>query len=518
MDSGAPFATIGAMPSRSLPLLVRGRLVAAAWALLAASGSLAQEDERVAALSLLPSSDPGLRSDVAWLVDRGVIELPLGTWPLPSSTLRAAWAGVDARRLDAADADALARVQRVVARSTNTVRLRANVNSARHPSLDGGDAARGVAEGALSFYAGTAQVGGQLVLGTTAQNLTPDGPQGSLDGSYLVAQVANVVVAAVTVDRWWGPGRFTSPILSNAAAPIAGVLVRRAEDDVAQSRLLSWIGRWGYEISAGRLFQYDPDGTRTIGLRIYTKPWPNFEIGLSRSIMWAGEGRPHDWVAFRDALFGRSNIDDPAQKDDDPSNEVAGLDLRVSAGDPWGGTVVGTLHLVGEDEAANLPIKFFGIFGLQRKAVVGAQRVEVTLEATDTMPSHLFGLRTQTPPPAYQHSIYTQGYYQGQLPIGAAIGGGDTLYSLGLAWTRIDDPQRLRVNAVAFGGRMSEMGDQPRNAAYGVPGKLTGFALGVDGETPAGFKWQLGVSMQNYPEGGRPRVGVLAGFELPIAR
>ena len=39
------------------------------------------------------------------------------------------------------------------------------------------------------------------------------------------------------------------------------------------------------------------------------------------------------------------------------------------------------------------------------------------------MPSHLFGLRSANPPPAYQHSVYQQGYYQGQLPIGAAIGG-----------------------------------------------------------------------------------------------
>jgi hypothetical protein len=320
------------------------------------------------------------------------------------------------------------------------------------------------------------------------------------------------------VDRWWGPGRYSSPILSDAAAPIAGVLVRRAVDDAPQSPLLSWLGRWGYEFSAGRLNHYDPSGTRTIGLRLYTKPWPNVEVGIGRSIMWAGEGRPDDLAALRDALLGRSNIDDPTLKDNDPSDEVAGFDLRVSAPDPWGGTVVGTLQLVGEDEAANLPTKLFGTLGLQRKAVVGAQRVEVILEATDTMPSHLFGLRTQTPPPAYQHSVYTQGYYQGQLPIGAAIGGGGTLYSAGLAWTRIDDPQQLRVNAVVFGGRMSEMGHQPRNAMYGEPGKLTGFALGVDGETPAGFKWQLGVSMQNYPEGGRPRVGVLAGFELPIAR
>ena len=93
-----------------------------------------------------------------------------------------------------------------------------------------------------------------------------------------------------------------------------------------------------------------------------------------------------------------------------------------------------------------------------------------------------------------------------------------SLFALGLAWTRIDDPRQLRVNAVAFGGRMSTMGSQPRNAVYGVPGKLAGLALGVDGEARSGLKWQFGVSVQHYPAGGRPAVGLLAGIELPIAK
>lgn len=487
-------------------------LAAAILARTAVAGAGADE----AGLSLLVPSDRGLRSDLAWLVDRGVIQLPLGTWPLPSSTLRAAWAGVDPARLDAADADALARVQRAVRRSTDTARLTLRANTARHPSLDGGSTARGVASGALSFYAGNANLGGQLALSAVGDSLTPDAPQGGLDGSYVVARLGDTVVAAGAVDRWWGPGILTSPILSTAATPIADVIVRRAEDSAPQSEWLRWIGRWGYELSAGRLAHYDPQGTRTIGMRFYTRPWPNVEIGISRSILWAGAGRPHDWVAFRDALLGRSNIGDPTQKDQDPSDEIAGADLRISAADAWGGTWVGSLHLVGEDEAGGWPTKLFGTIGLQRKWVAGGHRLESTFEATDTMPSHLFGLRPANPPPAYQHSIYLDGYYQGQLPIGAAIGGGGELYTVGLAWTRVDDPMQMRIEGRLFWGRMSWMGDQPINAAYGVTGELAGLMLGVEGETAAGVKWQLGLSVQGYPEGGRPVAGVLAGVQIPI--
>lgn len=485
-------------------------------AAILARAAVADAGADEAGLSLLAPSDRGLRSDLAWLVDRGVLELPLGTWPLPSSTLRAAWAGVDPARLDAADADALSRVQRAVLRSTDTARLTLQANSARHPSLDGGRSARGIAAGALSFYAGNADFGGQLSLAAVGDSLTPGGPQGSLDGSYVVARLGGAVVAAGAVDRWWGPGILTSPILSTAATPIAGVIVRRAEDSAPQSEWLRWIGRWGYELSAGRLAHYDPQGTRTIGLRFYTKPWPNVEIGLARSILWAGAGRPHDWVAFRDALFGRSNVDDPSQKNEDPSDEIAGADLRISAADAWGGTWVGSVHLVGEDEAGGWPSKLFGTIGLQRKAVVHGQRLEWTFEATDTMPSHLFGLRSADPPPAYQHSVYQQGYYQGRLPIGAAIGGGGDLYTMGLAWTRIDDPMQLRVEGRLFWGRMSWMGDQPINAAYGVTGTLRGLMLAVDGETAAGIKWQVGLSVQHYPEGARPVAGLQAGVDIPI--
>ena len=63
---------------------------------------------------------------------------------------------------------------------------------------------------------------------------------------------------------------------------------------------------------------------------------------------------------------------------------------------------------------------------------------------------------------------------------------------------------------------MSWMGAQTVNAAYGDTGKLTGLMLGVEGETATGLKWQLGLSVQDYPEGGRPVAGLLAGVEIPI--
>jgi hypothetical protein len=495
------------------PLFVVGAAGSPAFAADAAGG--AAEPAR-SSLSLLSPTDRGLRSDLAWLVDRGILNLPMGTWPMPSSMLQAAWAKVDVRKLDAADADALARVQRAVLRSTDVARMAARVNSARHPALDGGDAARGAGGGELSFHAGGEQWGGQLTLGAIADSLTPDGQQGNLDGSYLALLLPGTVVAVGAADRWWGPGQFASPILSTAARPIAGLIVRRSEDSAPETSWLRWVGQWGYEVSAGRLAHYDPDGTRTIGLRLYTRPWPNVELGLSRSILWAGEGRPHNWVAFRDALLARSNIDDPSTQGLDPSDEISGVDLRISAADPWGGSWVGYLHFVGEDESNGIPTKKFGTVGLQGKAVFARQRFEATLEATDTVPSRLFGQGAATPPPAYAHGTYVDGYYQGRLPIGANIGGAAYLFTLGLGWTPIDHPDQLRLYGTVFSGQMSELGPQPINAAFGEPGSLRGLSVALEGETQGGVKWQVGVSVQRYSGSDRPTTGLVASVDVPI--
>lgn len=511
------------MRRRSTPatpcVTIAGLAIAVAASVASQPGAAQTETEpEPLPLSLLTPSDRGLRSDVAWLVDRGVLSLPLGTWPLPSTALEAASRGIDRQRLSRADSDALERVERARRRSTDAVRLAARVNSARQPALDGSDAARGAAGGTLAFYGGDADWGAQLSLGVVGDSLSPDAPQGSLDGSYLAVRLPGTVVAGGAFDRWWGGGLFTSPLLSAAARPVAGLIVRRDVDTVPETDWLHWIGAWGYEVSAGRLAQYTPDGTRTLGLRLYTRPWPNVEIGLSRAILWAGEGRPQDWVAFRNALLARSNIDSVALQGEDPSNEISGIDLRLSTADPWGGSWVGYLHIVGEDEAAGLPSKSFGTVGLQGKAVLSGQRLELTLEATDTILSRMFGLGSnEKPAPAYTHSTYIDGYYQNRLPIGANLGGGGYLYTLGLGWTSIDRPDHLRAFGTLFRGQASKTGPQPINAAFGQPASLSGLSLALEGEAAAGLKWQLGLSVQRYDGSNRPVTGLVAGIDIPIA-
>ncbi|CAN7570424.1 capsule assembly Wzi family protein [Rhizobacter sp. LjRoot28] len=485
----------------------------------AATDPDAEAQQRAPCLVLLAPGDRGLRSDLAWLVDRRVLDLPLSTWPLPSPLLRAALSRVDASRLAAVDSDALARVQRALDRSASPARLTGRLNTGAHPSLDGSDAAKGSAAARLGAYAGGPDWGGQFTVAATADRLwAGDGGPVNLDGSYLALGTRWAVVSAGVSDRWWGPGQYASPILSNAARPIASVIVRRAEDTAPSTPLLSWVGAWGYELSAGRLSGYDPAGTRTIGMRFYTRPWPNVELGFSRSILWGGHGRPRDTGALWRALRGDSNIDDPARRGEDPSDEVAGFDLRVSGQWPDDSTWAAYLHIVGEDEAGGLPAKRFGTVGLQARTLVGNQRVEAVVEATDTVTSRLFGLSSgPSTGPAAIHGTYVDGYYQGGLPIGAHIGGGGDLLSFGFGWIPIDHPAALRINTTVFHGDVNGSGPQPINAAFSEPGSLSGFTFMVEGEAlQRRSTWQVGLSAQRYAGSSRPTFGLLAGFSVPL--
>ena len=313
-------------------------------------------------------------------------------------------------------------------------------------------------------------------------------------------------------DRWWGPGVFTSPILSDAASPIPSLLVRRSSETSAGFALLDWLGPWGYEVSLGRLQNYTPAGSRTIGLRVYSRPLPGLEIGASRFITWAGDGRPQGPRALFNALAGRSNTGDSAITPD-PGNELAGLDLRISmptASGAW----VGYAHVVGEDEADHLPSRLIGTLGTQYKQAFGEHRLEWSAEATDTELGRLFGLKPAgRREPAYRHHVYVDGYFHRGLPIGANIGGGGISVTLGTAWVAPPGNLLDRVSVSATDARLNQNGPDVNNLAFGMPARLRAYSFRV--QSAGRSRWHLGMSVQRHSEM-RRAVGVVGGVEIPI--
>lgn len=480
-----------------------------------ANGCASSASAADSSAALVDAGDAGLRGDLAWLADRGVIDLRLGTWPLPLAVVNHALEKVRTSPATPADLDALDRVRTALSRQTAAA-FGWRVNSARHPSIGDDGAGRAEQTAYAQIGGGDDGRGWAWRLRGNAQ-ARPIGDQSSgvtLDGSYVAAAVGGAIVSLEANDRWWGPARYGSPILGNAAPPVPAIAVRRASDEAPASRWLAWLGPWNYELLVGRPSGYEPRGANTIGIRLSARPVAGVEVGLSRYIYWGGNGRSKSLGSLRDALLGDSNIDDPATQGPDPSNEIAGVDVRWSV--PVGqATWIGYGHFVGEDEADAAPSKLMATLGLQLKQVVGAQRLEWTAESSDTRLGRLFGFGNDNQQTGYQHGTFVDGHYHRGLPVGAFIGGGGLVYSLGLALVPTDSAAKLRYEARVWSAKASEFDFDRINAAYGTSAKARGVLVQTSGET-ALLRWNVGVSVQRYDAPGRRTAGVLAAIELPL--
>ncbi|RZT94895.1 capsule assembly Wzi family protein [Rivibacter subsaxonicus] len=442
---------------------------------------------------LLDAGDTALRDDLAWLVDRGRLpDLTLGTWPMPASTVEKALARLELATdapLAAADADALARVRIALARQRSPVVVGIGINTARRPAIDAESPVRSRAEPELTLQSGDA--GWALRLSARGAIDPIDRRESSeltIDGSFAAVEVGPVVAALAAVDRWWGPSPAASPVLGNVAQPVPGLLLRRAGESAPTWAPMAWVGPWTWELSAGRPYEAVPDGSNTLGLRLAARPLKGLELGISRYVYWGGAGRPNSPGSLLRALTGRSNIDDPTSQGPDPSNEIAGFDLRYAFALP-SATLVGWAHGVGEDEAGGLPSKYFGTVGLQVGHVMGGQRLQWSLEGTDTRLRGGFGLNYSSDGPAYRHGAFASGHYQRGLPLGSPMGGGGQGASVALDWIRLDDPDALRAQLRIWNAQLARDGAEAINAAHPVPGHWRGAQLRLQGERPS-LRWR----------------------------
>lgn len=486
--------------------------VALAALLLWQGPARAQQGSRAA---LLDPGDVGLRDDLSWLADRGVIDLTQGQWPLAVGVVRDALAAIrPERELSAADRDALARVDEALRYALAAAALTVGVNTARHVPTDAAWPQRARSSTTLAVRAGAEACAAQLSVRAQTEPLGRNDDPFILDGSYAACSNEYVLASLGQVDRWWGPTRYAAPILSNAAPPHAALLLRRARDAASDSPWLSWLGPWSWEASLGRPRDYEPARPTTMGLRFTMRPLPGLELAASRFIYWGGEGRTESLDSLWRALTGsRSNIDDVAQDGPDPGNEIAGLDLRWAV-PVAGSTLVLYGQLAGEDEAGYFPAKNFGTLGLQWRHMLGADRWQWTLEATDTDTSSLFGVDGDSAGPAYVHGTYVAGHYHEGLPVGAFVGGGARVAVAGLAWVRSDDPALPRVDAKLWYGRLGVDGRNAVNLAFPADGHIYGASLALQASVPQG-RWRVALDWQHAPGAARSPWGVIARFELP---
>jgi hypothetical protein len=272
-----------------------------------------------------------LRIDLQRLADADVITAPVTAWPIPWQSIVGDIEDAAAIALDPATRAALERVATELDIAGQTHRVLPHVRSGAASDIAAmrSFAARPRDEGELE--AGISYTGDRLSFNLNAIRAweTPD--EWRADGSYLAYATRRWSFLAGYPERWWGPGMQGSLILSTNAKPLPQIGVQRLSVDGFETPGLRWIGPWSVTTFLGQF-----DDTRFVedallfGLRLTARPLPRLELAFSRTAQLCGEDRSCGLSDFANMLIGRDNRERNVSAEDEPGNQLAGLDGRWS--------------------------------------------------------------------------------------------------------------------------------------------------------------------------------------------
>ena len=433
------------------------------------------------------------------LGDAGVLAAPLNSWPIPTSLVTDALAGATAAVVARPDLEpALARVRAALERSQT---LRVSAAAGRSALLrEFGAPLREEGELGLVLAASGETLSARVSLTAVAD--AADGQPLRLDGSHLSLRAGNWLLSANTLDRFWGPARDSSLILSNNARPMPALVLERATAQPFETRWLSWLGPWRATALLGRMEseRADVDRPLFLGLRASIRPRPWLELGAQRTAQFCGEGRPCSLSTFKDLLLGNDNRGIDATEASEPGNQLAGFDVRIVS--PFRSVPVAIYsQLIGEDESSYWPVKLLGQYGIEAWHTLDrGARVQAFVEYSDTACSY----NRATP---RFGCAYTQGIFnaEGYRYRGRAIGHTADSDSESLAvGASLREAGGDRWQLLARSARLNR-GDvrNPYNSVSTVAADYQSIVLGWDGERRWG-RLRLDIGVERYsPVGGR---------------
>ncbi|MEQ9862144.1 capsule assembly Wzi family protein [Pectobacterium cacticida] len=450
----------------------------------------------------LLAPDTALRHDLTWLSDRGVIETSLTTWPLSQEEIESALRR--AKPTSNTEEAVITRVKQRIQQIKSPVRITGYTSTDR-PGLPQGFASRHASDHALSIGVATSGDYWDINLKGTLegnQNIQ-DRSNGNVDGSYAAVKIFNQWLSFGKVSQWWGPGYEGSLIRSDAARPVTGFLLQRADQSPFATPWLSWLGRWQYQLSAGQLDQYSavPDA-KIIGGRLSIQPTAFFELGASRIMQWGGEGRPRSWGSFWDGVAGRDNTGTA----NEPGNQLAGFDFKLKMASLVDVPISLYGQLVGEDEAGMLPSKNFYLLGIEGHPEWGTSTINWNIEHSDTRTNG--DAKNYT----YNHHIYRDGYYQQGYPLAYAAGGDAQVLS-GRVELVLDDGQRWKTRVMYA---KVNPNSQSINKAFPRADTLKGIEIGWGYDFSSHIKLDTSVWYTDSNHSANDDVGAGIGVEIPI--
>jgi hypothetical protein len=219
---------------------------------------------------------------------------------------------------------------------------------------------------------------------------------------------AGIPSAALQIGKiatWYGPGRLGALIFTNNAQSYPGVRLHNPVP-IAVPGLFSFLGNAQYDLFLARLESDRPiPDPLLFGMRLAARPGRYLELGLSRSMIYGGEGHDSGLSAWWDAFKG-GNTNDPGDKG--LVNQIAGFDITLTL--PFSfQPVQAYLEMAGEDHASLIgssipfPSKFAYVTGVFLPTLFGSAAHDLRIEWAR---NHWQG----NGPAWYVHSVSGEGY------------------------------------------------------------------------------------------------------------
>jgi len=358
--------------------------------------------------------DMQLRNDVEILARYGVVEGPVNTWPI-------SWTQITRNLSRTSEMDLPPYVRLAVMRVKEKIPKEFNASTqiqvTSSPAIVRGfakTARKGLDADAIAEYNGK---GGTTVHIQGGYRTEKGQGYAHLDGSYVSQDMGNWSAYAGAFDRWWGPGRESTLILSNNARPMPSIGLRRIEPKAFQTKWLSWMGPWQWDMFVAKMEKnrHIPNAL-VAGMRLSFEPINNFEVGLSRTMQLCGDGRSCGFTTWTKALISVGNLDNTGTVNE-PGNQLASIDLAYSMGVGKNTSLKLYAEGTAEDQNVIMPFQFAKLLGASLYGPYGDDGASwrLTTEFSDTRDklAWLFGKERYNV--IYEHFIYNTGWrYKGR--------------------------------------------------------------------------------------------------------
>jgi hypothetical protein len=255
--------------------------------------------------------------------------------------------------------------------------------------------------------------------------LNPEFKASQSDGSKLIIKQGYAVfdfgwdLVVGRESQWWGPGYHGAILLTNNAEPLTLARISNPHP-VILPWVFKYLGPFGFTFFITQLEKDRADVPEPYlwGMKMNFKPHPYIEIGLERTALLGGQGRPTNARIWWNSLTGRSeHCTDPNGCAEEAGDQRAGYDLKLNL--PF---EVQPLQLYveadGEDSYQKfLPRMWAYLYGLYLPRLLSLENLEFRFEWART-----FDARADKPTTWYLNSIYTSGYTYHGLIIGHHMG------------------------------------------------------------------------------------------------